>query len=645
MCGIAGIFGSGLALDPATWARWVAALAHRGPDDRGMWLQRGGVWQAHDPAGPPTGPCDGVLLHHRLSILDLSAAGRQPFASADGRWLLVYNGEIYNYLELRRELAAAGEHFSTGTDTEVLLTAWRVWGRDCLARLEGMFAFALVDTHERRLWLVRDPFGIKPLWWSTAGDRLAFASEIKGLLPLPWLPRRADAQTLYGYLRYGHSDEDDRSFFADIRQIRPGELAEFDLAAPTTPRLTRWWTTTPDRSFRSIDEAAEALRAEFLRSVTLHMRSDVEVGVLLSGGLDSSAVAMAARRALGPDAPLRSLSYIADEAELSEERWIDIVNAAAALKGHKERPAAADLRGELDALLDAQDEPFGGLSVFVQHRLFAAAARLGLKVMLDGQGADELLAGYPKCQSARLASLLAAGRPAAILRFLANLPPSPGYGRLSALREAPGFLIPPTLQAWPRRAIGRALHPHWMNVAWFERGGAAPVEHLYSPGKAKLRPYLDRMRDRINLPMLLRYEDRNSMAHAIESRVPFLTPALARLAAGLPEEWLIDGDGTTKAVFRRAIADLVPAEVLARRDKIGFRVPQTPWFRALAPWIDGVLDGPVARALPLWRHDALITAWQTLRNDGRGSPESVWRWLNLTLWAERSGVEITAQPA
>ena len=354
MGGIAGC----IVTTPAPWiARVVSAMgdsiAHRGPDDRGILL-----WDGRRPVRcRRTLPAEGAsavgLAHRRLSIIDLSDAGWQPMSTADGRYHIVYNGEIYNYPELREELLKRGHRFRGASDTEVLLAACAEWGTAAFSRLVGMFAFALLDTAEHRLLLARDFMGIKPLYYATWQGGLAFASEIKALLKVPTVSTKGNPQALYDYLRYGLTDHSRETMFADIRHFPAAHCAWIDLDRPDgswSPE--RYWTLEDvdgGPRHRSLDSAAEELRDIFLDSVRLHMRSDVPVGSMLSGGIDSSSVVAAVRAVGGPAVDLQALGYVADDPRISEERWIDLAAGATGARVHKVAIAP-------DATLDRRDK-------------------------------------------------------------------------------------------------------------------------------------------------------------------------------------------------------------------------------------------------------------------------------------------------
>ncbi len=567
--------------------------------------------------------------------------------SADGRYAIVFNGEIYNYVELRAELEKEGYSFHTKTDTEVLLHAYSAWGPSALKRLVGMFAFAFLDLVTRRLVLARDCFGIKPLYYVESEGGIAFASEIKALLELPGVNRNIHPQRLFEYLRFGQTDHGAGTLFAAIKQLPSGHYLEISLDRLTALEPVCYWQLHLHQALDvSLEEAAAHLRSLFLNSVRLHLRSDVPVGAALSGGIDSSAI-VGAMRHLEPNLELHTFSYIADDPALSEAGHVDMAAKHVGAVEHRVQPSPGELVDDLERLLDCQDEPFGSTSIYAQYRVFRLAKEAGIKVMLDGQGADEMLAGYRWYLSARLASLLRQGRFSRAWSFLQRVKGVPGSGGLLYLfLRAGGFLVPGPLQALGRQLMGKELMLPWMNRRWFLQQGVEPLPVASQGTSDILRQQLHQTLLSTNLPMLLRYEDRNSMAHSLESRVPFLTAPLAEFILQLPEEHLIAPDGTTKNVFRLAMRGLVPQPILDRKDKVGFATPEQGWLNHLRPWVDKVLRSDTAQGIPALNVNLIQRDWQAIRAGQRPFDFRVWRWLNLIRWAERYQVRFqTDAPA
>lgn len=369
MCGIGGqiVFGD-RSVDPAALVAAARALLHRGPDGGGFlgWSGSGAAMLGRE--GDVARGARVGFLHRRLSIIDLSPAGWQPMSSADGRFHLVFNGEIYNYRELRSELEALGHRFRSASDSEVLLAAYQQWETQALTRFVGMFAFAVLDTTRRSVVLARDFFGIKPLYYCHRDDGFAFASEIKALLALTRSRPRINAQRLYDYLRFGITDHTPETLFADIKQLPAAHYLHVALDDRGAPTPVRYWNPAAVSPIEiSFEEAARRLRDLFLTSVRLHLRSDVPIGAALSGGIDSSSIVCAMRR-IDPDhLDVHAVSYFAEDEAISEARWIEMAGRAAGASIHRVVASSESLTHDLERLIDVQEEPFGSTSIYAQR--------------------------------------------------------------------------------------------------------------------------------------------------------------------------------------------------------------------------------------------------------------------------------------
>jgi asparagine synthase (glutamine-hydrolysing) len=618
--------------------RVAGLLQHRGPDDIG--------YLSYSSAGPECGrqwrplaaPPDVVLLHRRLSILDLSESGWQPMSSHDRRFWMVFNGEIYNFVELREELRAMGYSFRSSSDSEVLLAAYQHWGPECLKRLVGMFALAILDTHTRSLFLARDFFGIKPLYYSVRDGSFAFASEIKALLEFGDNGRKVNPGNVLLYLRHGLSDQGSGTLLSGTKQLPSAHYLEIALDNPTVAEPVRYWEPKLEPTELTFEAAAEKLRELFLESVRLHLRSDVPIGAALSGGIDSSAI-VACMRYVAPSLELHTFSYIADDASVSEERWVDLLTEKVRAHAHKARAKADDLVRDLEALLNTQDEPFSGTSVYAQHQVFRLAKEAGVTVMLDGQGADEMLGGYSYYLGARFASLIRQRRFHDAVQFLRSIKTLPDRSPLHVMLWSAEYLLRTEWQK-PLRALTRKeTTPRWVKSSWFRKHDAEVVKACYCPGPDVLRSVLWQTMTETSLPQLLRYEDRNSMAYSIESRVPFLTPQIAEFLLSLPEHYIIAADGTSKAIFRQAMRGIVPDAILDRRDKIGFATPEREWMRTMDNWVVQTLRSEAAAAIPFLDLQAMQREWEAISQGKQSFDHRVWRWINLIHWSEKLQLE------
>ena len=630
MCGIAGILSRTPEPADAALARLLLdKLHHRGPDDTGL-LYAQGQNARLTPAPEPGAVADTVLLFKRLAFLDLSPLGAQPM-SFENRYHIVFNGEIYNYKELRQELTSLGHSFKSGSDTEVLLQGFARWGKALLPRLVGMFAFAVVDTWEKSVFLARDPFGIKPLYYLAAPERLVFASEIKVLLEMPGVKRGAEPQRLYEYLSFALTDYGDKTMFKDVSQLPAGhylELSRQNLSIGE-PQPYVSFNPEPNRDI-TFEEATEKLRELFFKNVRLHLRSDVPVGLTLSGGIDSSSIA-SVMRALEPNTPYQAFSFIANEKRYSEEHWIDLVAERKHLEVHKTIPTSDDLANDLRELVRVQDEPFANPSIFAQYHVFKLVQSRGVKAMMDGQGADEMLAGYPPYLGALFASFINRGQVLSAARVAAAGARRAGLKNMALY--AGSFTVPERYQALPRRIFGFDLLPVWLNAEWFKARNVEVSNRAFATGRDSLRANL-RYALTTTLPPLLRWEDRNSMAHSVESRVPFLTTELATFLLSLPEHYILGRDATSKRVFREAMRGTAPQEILDRRDKVGFATPRERWLKELDPWVTDLFTSERFRAMPMLKTDDLLSEWREVAAERKPFRPHIWRLVNLIAWAD-----------
>ena len=403
MCGIAAIFAlPGERVPPGLCAPFDKALRHRGPDAAGLATFR--------RSGAPSDPesAEAALIHRRLSIIDLDPRANQPMLSADERYVLIYNGEVYNYIELRDELMRSGYVFRTSSDSEVILAAFDRWGDDALRRFTGMFAFVILDRQRREIFIARDPFGLKPLFWAKGSAHLAFASEIGPLLDVPGVGRKIDHARTCLFLAAGQTDEGERTMFANVKSLPAGSYARILLDSPAEPRPEKYWRPTLDPRSRPLAEAAAEIRDAMIDSVRLHLRSDVPTGIALSGGIDSSAILACSREVGGAAACLQSFSFAATGSDVDETPYIDIAARHAGAAQHTVRVGVSEIVSDIDQLVRVQGEPFGSLSMYAQNRVMRLARDSGIKVILDGQGADELFGGYRPYLARRLSELLGA---------------------------------------------------------------------------------------------------------------------------------------------------------------------------------------------------------------------------------------------
>jgi asparagine synthase (glutamine-hydrolysing) len=551
--------------------------------------------------------------HRRLAIVDLSPAGHQPMSYRD-RYVITYNGEIYNHVELREELQTAGHRFSTRTDTEVILAAYDLWGADCLRRFNGMWAFALLDRLAGRLLLARDRFGVKPLYLYHRPGLLLFASEIKALLPHPAFTSNPAVEAARAYLRRGPAEHLDETLFSGVVRLSSGSFIEASVEDAVAGRYDkrRYFGLTPSISDEPFDAVKASQLADRYRqilddAVRLRLRADVKVGSALSGGLDSSSVVKLANahlRALGKAEEMQeTFSSVYRSPGLNaydESRFIDSLARELGVRSHQTEPSAEDVRREYGHMIHAMDTPPEGSCMSGWH-VFKLVAGSDVVVTLDGQGADEQLAGYFN----HLVFRVAAGRGVAAETWaLRRVPRAARFLLLGTLLASLGRL--------GLRGAGREISRRMPRLAL----GDDP----YLPLNQRLATEIDTA-----LGNLLHYSDRASMAWSVESRMPFMDYRLIEFTLTVPPAYKIH-DGWTKYLARRAFDGILPDEIVWRRDKMGWPVPDRVWF-----------DGPLAE----WRR-AVIAQSEFVKYvdaarvatavSGRLSHIESMRLLNLAVW-------------
>ena len=612
MCGIAGMVGPGV--DPAIVARMTVIQRHRGPDGDGLWSAPGVV-----------------LGHRRLKIIDLSEAGRQPMSTPDGRFTIVYNGEVYNFAELRRELPDAP--FRSGTDTEVVLQAYARWGPACLERFAGMYAFAIWDAGERQLFCARDRLGIKPFYYAQMGEHFYFASEIRGLLAAG-VPRAVNEPVLYDFLARDFYEHGDDTFFAGIFKLPTASWA-----------IVRDGRIGPCRSYWSLPDAVKATqvapdsrqREEALLSlcadaVASHLKSDVPIGVALSGGLDSATLLALLDRAHPDPTLVEAFSVVCPEAEYSERPYVEAMARHTGRRAHFIEVTAQGFADSVERCAVSQEEPHAGAPIAAYHVGFEAAREYGFIVIMDGSGIDECLAGYDRFRPARWADLLLAGEWQALdreLRAAGIATPQARAKALVQIHEAAG----PSGDLGKGQDLTSSVRPDCLTAGFVSRANR-PVREFERPFPDCLRNLMYRELRYTKLPRALRFRDRLSMAAGCELRPPFLDHRLVGYEFALPPEDLIAG-GVSKVALRRAVARLMP-DALRLASKRSVQTPQREWFRGpLQRWVRERIDTP-----SFWsrgwvdRTRALHAMEGFFRGEGENS-FFLWQWINLEIWAQQ----------
>ncbi len=562
-----------------------------------------------------------VFGHTRLSIIDLTNSADQPMFDFKNNFLLTFNGEIYNYLEIRNELIDLGYNFNTNSDTEVLLNAWIHWGKNCLNKFTGMFAFVIYSKIENKIFFVRDGFGIKPLYYYFDKKTIYFASEITPIFLLSKKRQEADWNTAYRYLVNSEYDNNEHTFFKDILQLEPATLLEFNLV-DFTIKKQKWWNPSIELNEKiTFDEAVIKLRNIFLNNVNLHLRSDVPIAFALSGGVDSSALVCAA--AINKNLEVSTFSYIDSKKEFDESKWVDLVNNQIHAKDHKFLLNKNDLNNEIVNLIKKQGEPFTSTSVYAQYKVFEHIKKNGFIVSLDGQGADELFAGYNGFPGKRFRSLYYEKGILNSLNFLINWSKNPShklfYGLISSLSE----FLPDRYKNIFLKIIGRNQCPKYLNLKLIDTKIVTKENESYD-NKRSLMYELKRNLLGKGLGAYLRHADRNSMAWSIESRVPFLTKDLAEFTLSLPESFFISKNGETKFIFKKALNGIVPNEILNRSDKVGFRTNEEDFLKFNEKLYSSCIE--VAKNIPLF-NSSIKYSLEKFSKKGDG-----WKLINYCIW-------------
>ena len=575
MCGIAGILRADAEpIAPGLIQAMVAMLRHRGPDGEGSWF------------GP------GVAFGHtRLAIIDLSSASDQPFVDEAAGLTMIFNGEIYNYIELRDELKVLGYGFRSSGDGEVLLRAYEAWGVDCLRKLNGMFAVAIWDDRKRQLLLARDRFGEKPLYVARTPRSVVFASEMKAILAVRPELREANRKSVYRYLSRGDLGLDQESFFEGIECLGPSHYLLLDEHGRGEPK--RYWQASIGSVPHNRAAAVERFRELVFDSVRLRLRSDVPVGSSLSGGLDSSSiVATIDAEKSSKWVHQKTFSARFHSPQHDEGYFIDIVTHHLDADAHAVWVEPDCFMEEFGRLQWHQEEPIASASPFAQWRVMQLATEQKTTVLLDGQGADEILAGYDQAHGMFWAHWARRGRLDKVAREMIS------FGkRYHGFRDPALFAAYYSLPGGVRDGLAE-LYYRSADVVSPDLHREFSPSHVdtHEPFPDRLRNELVRWQSTTQLPEFLRYADRNSMAFGREVRLPFLDHRLVEYCFGLGPDLLLNR-AVTKVILREAMRGIVPDEILDRKDKLAYAPPQRQWNRGvLRPWLEQMLLAAERRA-------------------------------------------------
>lgn len=613
MCGVCGFYDGRLDSTEqfATLHKMLEAIGHRGPDFRGDYY---------------SGPL--ALGHNRLAILDLNKESNQPMQKHGCQ--IVFNGEIYNYIELRKEFEREGYQFTTNSDTEVILVAYQKHGRDCVRFFVGMWAFAIWDESKQELFCSRDRFGIKPFYYIAQGTRFYFGSEYKALYPSALFTDTLNLEQVNRGLQLGWNAWHDESYYKCLRSLPPAHNLVFK--PDGSLELIRFWDIHPERTVTmSMVEASSEFQRLFVNSVKLHMRSDVEVGACLSGGLDSSAIASVIGKEFSSTRLKTFTVYYEGRNEVDERPWVsEVLNAYPNLDPSYFSPSDDEIAGSFAKAIWHADVPLAGSSPISQYFVMQLAAKSGIKVLLDGQGSDEMLAGYMHSFYRLMGGHLSAMRLRAAISELNAHSRRQGFGMkkkadLFAKSLLAGFKSEQDLYAFEYR--------HYFPL--LTNKGGVPFQLQDKPG-SRLNRFLFQLMTATSLPSLLQFEDRNSMAFSIESRVPFLDHRLVEFVFSLNDDAKFSS-GITKRVLREGMAGILPDAIAARSDKKGFVTPgEVKWLRGPLRFL---LEQDFS-TLEFLNVDRTMQVVREFKSGENRNANLVWRLAVLKYWMDNGRIPV-----
>lgn len=624
MCGIAGYYNFNKEINKMRFENMVDIIEHRGPNDRGTYYQ------------------DGLALgHRRLSIIDLSSDGHQPFCYKE-RYVIVFNGEIYNYRELKSELIEKGYQFETKTDTEVLMAAYDCYGKECVQHFNGMWAFAIYDRQKNELYCSRDRFGIKPFYYYVSEKEFIFGSEIKQILCMMDNNPTANKKRLLEFLICGDQDYTEETMFQSVMQLRGGCEIIFNLKSNEIKINQYYDLRKKEIQKKSYEEDCNKFRKAFENSINLRMRADVPIGYCLSGGLDSSAIVSMANEVVKQSVQKveqHAVSSCFEDKAYDEQEYIDEVIRHTNIHSHKIYPEGSRLFDEVDKIIWHMDEPFGSTSIYAQWNVFREAQKNGLTVMLDGQGADEQLAGYSPFYGVHFSDLLKH------CKFITFLREVKAYKKLRASTEeyvnAKQIVLSAVASAYAPEKVHNVVSETYLA----SMGLPFSVEQLKEvyqnrniyPMNDSKQYILDSMR--CGMQALLHFEDRDSMAFSIESRVPFLDYELVEAIFEMQFEHKIR-KGITKSVLRDGLKGILPEKIRTRYSKLGFTTPEDKWINENYEQYKKELEAACDALNPLLDKQQVM-AWFD-KNKGKVARGNfmIWRIICAGRWAKLFRVKI-----
>jgi len=601
MCGVIGFNWK----DELLLNQMCKAIKHRGPDGKGIYLD------------------DKVSLgHNRLDILDKSGTDKQPMSDENNAIVLTYNGRVYNFPQIREELIAKGYKFKSRSDAEVILHAYEEYGTDCVQHFNGMWAFCIYDKTKNMLFLSRDRFGIKPLYYYFDGERFIFSSEIKAILEHD-VPRKENRGVIFDYLYFNLTDHSEETFFKDIKRLMPSHNMIFDLSDRKL-KISRYYDITKN-TVESANDPGK-IKDLFTDAVNRALVSDVAMGSCLSGGIDSSSIVVTMRN-IDPDVQIKTFSMKFPGEAMDESLYQRAVYEKVNSVNYGVTPQPSELIEDLHELFMTQEEPFSGTSVYGQYRIMKLANETGIKVLMDGQGADQVLSGSSYFNGYYYYEMLKQFDVAQLFREASQY-----YSKSKSLIPLVYLGLRMTPGELKRYLYNHQKAPYLSRRFLEENADREDMRwHISSLQEAAYSSILF-----YALPHLLRFVDKNSMRFSIESRVPFLDHTLAEYLLSMPNELRVS-DGTSKYAFRLAMQDELPESVLARHDKIGFETPEEKWLKdeSVVPIVKSIIGSKSFMSRDFWNWERVQNMYEKLLK-GESSAifvgTEIWRCISIELW-------------
>ena len=597
MCGIAGIINKNLSfVKEEDIKKMTDVISHRGPDGEGHFVYK-----------------NIAFGHRRLAVLDLSEFGHQPMVNDD--YALVFNGEIYNYIEIKEKLIKLGYIFNTNSDTEVVIKAFKEWGDKCVEEFNGMWSFAIYDKTKNTTFISRDRFGIKPFYYFNNNKSFYFGSEIKQILTFMENPK-VDKQVLYDFLYLGYQHYDKNTFFEDIKNLRPGHNLYYDHDTNNIEIKKYYNLKKEDKIYNTLEESVEAYKTKFNDSINFRLRSDVKVGTCLSGGLDSSYVAKIASEKYKNEDKFTAITAKSIDVRNDESHYAKIVADIYNLNWKITEPSKADFFNAIDDIIYNQEEPFGSPSIIMQYFVMKKAKEEGCIVMLDGQGGDETLLGYERYYIPYLNSIK---NPIKRISEFRKLSKNSKLSLKQLLSYYLYFGIPKLREYY---LIKRNNYILDKNKIYFNKR----LVSEFTKSSKDLFSLQEKELLELQLEKLLKFEDRNSMAHSIEARVPFLDYRLVECALAIPAKFKIK-DGWSKYILRKCYGEDAPKEIVWRKNKFGFEAPSKKWMSDKSFFLKTINDSEFLKQV-IKKDSALDNLEEN----------TLWKLFNIAKWAEKFNV-------